>query len=142
MSTGQRDSKQINELCSLSDEIREPASAALGICSSNEKTEDIFCRFVNLLQNKFSTKPGIISADMPCGEQVSENLCDAHKYNSVIPVRLLNNSLLWEKIPFALQAINMLEEDSHDSAKQVEKIFQASTYRQQQEVQREKLECL
>lgn len=65
-----------------------------------------------------------------------------HKYNSLIPLRLLNNSLIWGNIPFALQAITMLEENSHDSAKQVEKIFREFTYRQQQEVQREKLECL
>lgn len=91
MSTGQRDSKQINELCGLSAEIREPASMALGVCSSNEN-EDVFCKFVvlhaendvdeaiwiqNLLQNKFSIKPGIIFADMPCGKHVLENLSDA-----------------------------------------------------------------
>ncbi|CAM5154942.1 unnamed protein product [Natator depressus] len=55
-----------------------------------------------------------------------------HKYNSVIPLRPLNNPLPREKTPCVLQAINALEEDSPGFAKQVEKIFQESKYRQQQ----------
>uniref|UniRef100_A0A8B9Q1C1 TIR domain-containing adapter molecule 2 n=1 Tax=Apteryx owenii TaxID=8824 RepID=A0A8B9Q1C1_APTOW len=198
MRTGRRDSKQVNELCGLSAEIREPASRSPGVCSSNENIEGVFYKFVilhaendvdeairiqNLLQNKFCIKPGIIFAEMPCGKHILENLGDAvngsawtiilltekflngpwcefqsytclanalnkqHKYNSVIPVRPLNNPLPREKIPFALQAINALEEDSPGFAKQVERIFQESTYRQQREIWRrermkEKLEHL
>ncbi|NXA38658.1 TCAM2 protein, partial [Eudromia elegans] len=59
-----------------------------------------------------------------------------HKYNTVIPVRPLNNPLPREKTPFALQAINALEEESPAFGKQVERIFQESTYRQQQEIWR------
>ncbi|XP_064358039.1 TIR domain-containing adapter molecule 2 [Dromaius novaehollandiae] len=187
VSTGQRDSKQVNELCGLSAEIREPASRSSGVCSSNENIEGVFYKFVilhaendvdeairiqNLLQNKFCIKPGIIFAEMPCGKHILENLSDAvndsawtiilltenflngpwcefqsytclvnalnkqHKYNSVIPVRPVNNPLPREKIPFALQAINALEEDSPGFAKQVERIFQESTYRQQREIWR------
>ncbi|XP_068783098.1 TIR domain-containing adapter molecule 2-like [Struthio camelus] len=198
MSTGQRDSEQVNELCGLSAEIREPASGSPGVCSGNENIEGVFYKFVilhaendvdeairiqNLLQNKFCIKPGIIFAEMPCGKHILENLSDAvngsawtiilltenflngpwcefqsytclvnalnkrHKYNSVIPVRPLNNPLPREKTPFALQAINALEEDSPGFAKQVERIFQESTYRQQREIWRrermkEKLEPL
>ncbi|XP_067425227.1 TIR domain-containing adapter molecule 2 [Emydura macquarii macquarii] len=59
-----------------------------------------------------------------------------HKYNSVIPLRPLNNPLPREKTPCVLQAINALEEDSPGFAKQVEKIFQESKYRQQQAIWR------
>ncbi|XP_025060401.1 uncharacterized protein LOC102378217, partial [Alligator sinensis] len=57
-----------------------------------------------------------------------------HKYNSVIPVRPLNNPLPREKTPLVLQTINALEEDSPGFAKQVEKLFQESKYRQQQAI--------
>ncbi|XP_010219238.1 PREDICTED: uncharacterized protein LOC104573711 [Tinamus guttatus] len=196
MSTGQRDSKQVHELCGLSAEIREPASRSPEAGSSNENIESIFYKFVilhaendvdeairiqNLLQNKFCIKPGIIFAEMPCGKHILENLSDAvngsawtiilltesflkgpwcefqsytclanalnkeHKYNTVIPVRPLNNPLPRKKTPFALQAINALEEDSPAFANQVERIFQESIYRQQQEIwrrERMKLEHL
>ncbi|XP_062456471.1 uncharacterized protein LOC134153918 [Rhea pennata] len=199
-STGQRqrDSKQVNELCSLSAEVEEPASRSPEVCSSNENIEDVFYKFVilhaendvdeairiqNLLQNEFCIKPGIIFAEMPCGKHILENLSDAvngsawtiilltenflngrwcefqsytclvnalnkqHKYNSVIPVRPLNNPLPREKTPFALQAINALEEDSPGFAKQVERVFQEPTYRQLRDIWRrermkEKLERL
>lgn len=110
MSTGQRDSKQINELCSHSAEIGEPASVALGVCSSNENSEDVFCKFVvlhnendvdeaiwiqNLLQNKFSIKPGIIFADMPCGKHVLENVSDAVN-GSTWAIMLLTENFLNE----------------------------------------------
>lgn len=92
LSTGLRDSKPINEQCGLSAEIREPTSRASGVCSSNETTEAVFCKFVilhadndadesiqiqNLLQNKFCVKPGIIFALILCSEHVLENLSDA-----------------------------------------------------------------
>ncbi|XP_062985570.1 TIR domain-containing adapter molecule 2 [Elgaria multicarinata webbii] len=55
-----------------------------------------------------------------------------HKCNTVIPMRLRNNPLPREKIPFILQSINALQEDSPGFAEQVKKTFQESTYRQQQ----------
>lgn len=57
-----------------------------------------------------------------------------HKYNSVIPLRPLNNPLPREKTPCVLQTINALEEDSPGFAKQVQKIFQESKYRQQKAI--------
>uniref|UniRef100_A0A7M4FDA7 TIR domain-containing adapter molecule 2 n=2 Tax=Crocodylus porosus TaxID=8502 RepID=A0A7M4FDA7_CROPO len=57
-----------------------------------------------------------------------------HKYNSVIPVRPLNNPLPREKTPLVLQTINALEENSPAFAKQVQKLFQESKYRQQQAI--------
>uniref|UniRef100_A0A8C8VDV7 TIR domain-containing adapter molecule 2 n=1 Tax=Pelusios castaneus TaxID=367368 RepID=A0A8C8VDV7_9SAUR len=59
-----------------------------------------------------------------------------HKYNSVIPLRPLNNPLPREKTPCVLQAINALEEGSPGFGKQVKKIFQESKYRQQQAIWR------
>uniref|UniRef100_A0A8C3PLZ0 Uncharacterized protein n=1 Tax=Calidris pygmaea TaxID=425635 RepID=A0A8C3PLZ0_9CHAR len=132
------------QYCAASSGERE-GNQFCSVCSSNENTEDVFCKVVvlhmendvdeaiwmqNLLQNKLSIKPGIIFADMPCGKHVLENLSDAvngsawHNYNSVIPVRLLNNPLLWEKTLFALQ-----------------KIFQESTYRQQQGIRLDTNAC-
>ncbi|XP_074851302.1 TIR domain-containing adapter molecule 2 [Carettochelys insculpta] len=57
-----------------------------------------------------------------------------HKYNSVIPLRPLNNPLPREKTPCVLQTINALEEDSPGFGQQVEKIFQESKYRQQKAI--------
>lgn len=81
--TGLGDSKPINELCGLSAGIGEPTSRASGVCSGNETTEAVFCKFMipradndadeaiqiqNLLQNKFGVKSGIIFAAMPCSK--------------------------------------------------------------------------
>ncbi|ELW48403.1 TIR domain-containing adapter molecule 2 [Tupaia chinensis] len=55
-----------------------------------------------------------------------------HKYNSVIPMRPLNNPLPRERTPFALQSINALEEESRGFPTQVERIFQESVYKTQQ----------
>ncbi|KAM5298298.1 TIR domain-containing adapter molecule 2 [Ctenodactylus gundi] len=57
-----------------------------------------------------------------------------HKYNSVIPMRPLNNPLPRERTPFALQTINALEEESLGFSTQVERIFQESVYKSQQTV--------
>ncbi|XP_012372212.1 TIR domain-containing adapter molecule 2 [Octodon degus] len=60
-----------------------------------------------------------------------------HKYNSVIPMRPLNNPLPREKTPFALQTINALEEESHGFSTQVARIFQESVYKTQQTIWKE-----
>ncbi|KAM6150667.1 TIR domain-containing adapter molecule 2 [Erethizon dorsatum] len=60
-----------------------------------------------------------------------------HKYNSVIPMRPLNNPLPRERTPFALQTINALEEESHGFSTQVERIFQESVYKTQQTIWKE-----
>ncbi|XP_008070631.1 TIR domain-containing adapter molecule 2 [Carlito syrichta] len=60
-----------------------------------------------------------------------------HKYNSVIPMRPLNNPLPRERTPFALQTINALEEESRGFPRQVERIFQESVYKTQQTVWKE-----
>ncbi|XP_038625542.1 TIR domain-containing adapter molecule 2 [Tachyglossus aculeatus] len=60
-----------------------------------------------------------------------------HKYNSVIPVRPLNNPLPRQKTPFALRTINALEEGSRAFPAQVEKIFQESVYRKQEAIWRD-----
>ncbi|XP_074064427.1 TIR domain-containing adapter molecule 2 [Macrotis lagotis] len=57
-----------------------------------------------------------------------------HKYNSVIPMRPLNNPLPRHRTPFALQTINALEEESCGFCKQVEKIFQDSVYEKQKAI--------
>ncbi|XP_044517760.1 TIR domain-containing adapter molecule 2 [Gracilinanus agilis] len=57
-----------------------------------------------------------------------------HKYNSVIPMRPLNNPLPRNRTPFALQTINALEEKSCGFCKQVEKIFQDSVYEKQKAI--------
>ncbi|XP_020823005.1 TIR domain-containing adapter molecule 2 [Phascolarctos cinereus] len=57
-----------------------------------------------------------------------------HKYNSVIPMRPLNNPLPRDRTPFALQTINALEEESCGFRKQVEKIFQDSVYEKQKAI--------
>ncbi|XP_013011597.1 TIR domain-containing adapter molecule 2 [Cavia porcellus] len=57
-----------------------------------------------------------------------------HKYNSVIPMRPLNNPLPRERTPFALQTINALEEESRGFSTQVERIFQESVYKTQQAI--------
>ncbi|XP_072453199.1 TIR domain-containing adapter molecule 2 [Notamacropus eugenii] len=57
-----------------------------------------------------------------------------HKYNSVIPMRPLNNPLPRDRTPFALQTINALEEKSWGFHKQVEKIFQDSVYEKQKAI--------
>ncbi|XP_043818647.1 transmembrane emp24 domain-containing protein 7 isoform X1 [Dromiciops gliroides] len=59
-----------------------------------------------------------------------------HKYNSVIPMRPLNNPLPRDRTPFALQTINALEEKSCGFCKQVEKIFQDSVYEKQKAIWR------
>ncbi|XP_048359063.1 TIR domain-containing adapter molecule 2 [Sphaerodactylus townsendi] len=155
------------------------------IHSSDEDTEEIFYRFVilhaegdldeatrvlELLQNEFCIKPGIIFAEMPSGKHLLENLQDAmndsawiiilltenflkerwcefqahtclfssltkpHKGSTVIPLRPRNNSLPLERTPLALGALNALQEDSPGFATQVKKIFQESSYKQQQTV--------
>ncbi|XP_073913086.1 TIR domain-containing adapter molecule 2 isoform X1 [Castor canadensis] len=60
-----------------------------------------------------------------------------HKYNSVIPMRPLNNPLPREQTPFALQTINALEEESCGFSTQVERIFQESVYKTQQTIWKE-----
>ncbi|XP_075397523.1 TIR domain-containing adapter molecule 2 [Tenrec ecaudatus] len=60
-----------------------------------------------------------------------------HKYNSVIPMRPLNNPLPRESTPFALRTINALEEGSRGFHTQVERIFQESVYKAQQTIWRE-----
>lgn len=60
-----------------------------------------------------------------------------HKYNSVIPMRPLNNPLPRERTPLALQTINALEEEGCGFATQVERIFQESVFRTQQAIWRE-----
>ncbi|NP_001189783.1 TIR domain-containing adapter molecule 2 [Equus przewalskii] len=60
-----------------------------------------------------------------------------HKYNSVIPMRPLNNPLPRERTPFALRTINALEEDSRGFPTQVERIFQESVYKIQQAIWKE-----
>ncbi|XP_066238145.1 TIR domain-containing adapter molecule 2 [Saccopteryx leptura] len=60
-----------------------------------------------------------------------------HKYNSVIPLRPLNNPLPRERTPFALRTINALEEESRGFPTQVERIFQESVYKTQQTIWRE-----
>ncbi|XP_036702199.1 TIR domain-containing adapter molecule 2 [Balaenoptera musculus] len=60
-----------------------------------------------------------------------------HKYNSVIPMRPLNNPLPRERTPFALRTINALEEESRGFPTQVERIFQDSVYRIQQAIWKE-----
>ncbi|XP_006913357.1 TIR domain-containing adapter molecule 2 [Pteropus alecto] len=60
-----------------------------------------------------------------------------HKYNSVIPMRPLNNPLPREKTPFALRTINALEEESRGFPTQVERIFQESVYKTQQTIWKE-----
>lgn len=60
-----------------------------------------------------------------------------HKYNSVIPMRPLNNPLPRERTPFTLRTINALEEESHGFRTQVERIFQESVYQRQQSVWKE-----
>ncbi|KAM6475471.1 TIR domain-containing adapter molecule 2 [Liasis olivaceus] len=59
-----------------------------------------------------------------------------HKYNSVIPMRPRNKPLPWERTPFILQCINVLQEDSPGFSDQVKKTFQEARYRQQEEVWR------
>lgn len=60
-----------------------------------------------------------------------------HKYNSVIPMRPLNNPLPRERTPFALRTINALEEESRGFPTQVERIFQESVYKIQQTIWKE-----
>lgn len=60
-----------------------------------------------------------------------------HKYNSVIPMRPLNNPLPRERTPFALRTINALEEESRGFPTQVEKIFQESVYKTQETIWKE-----
>ncbi|XP_045650850.1 TIR domain-containing adapter molecule 2-like [Ursus americanus] len=60
-----------------------------------------------------------------------------HKYNSVIPMRPLNNPLPRERTPFALRTINALEEESRGFPTQVERIFQESVYQIQQSLWKE-----
>lgn len=60
-----------------------------------------------------------------------------HKYNSVIPMRPLNNPLPRERTPFALRTINALEEESRGFHTQVERIFQESVYKTQQAIWKE-----
>ncbi|XP_023404744.1 TIR domain-containing adapter molecule 2 [Loxodonta africana] len=60
-----------------------------------------------------------------------------HKYNSVIPMRPLNNSLPRERTPFALRTINALEEGSRGFHTQVERIFQESVYKTQKTIWQE-----
>ncbi|KAF0872786.1 TMED7 protein, partial [Crocuta crocuta] len=60
-----------------------------------------------------------------------------HKYNSVIPLRPLNNPLPRERTPFALRTINALEEESRGFPTQVERIFQESVYKIQQSIWKE-----
>lgn len=60
-----------------------------------------------------------------------------HKYNSVIPLRPLNNPLPRERTPFALRTINALEEKSRGFPMQVGRIFQESVYKEQQSIWRE-----
>ncbi|XP_068943956.1 TIR domain-containing adapter molecule 2 [Petaurus breviceps papuanus] len=57
-----------------------------------------------------------------------------HKYNSVIPMRPLNNPLPRDRTPFALQTIRALEEKSCGFREQVEKIFQDSVYEKQKAI--------
>ncbi|XP_062942642.1 TIR domain-containing adapter molecule 2 [Cynocephalus volans] len=60
-----------------------------------------------------------------------------HKYNSVIPMRPLNNPLPRDRTPFVLQTINALEEESRGFPTQVERIFQDSVYKTQQTIWKE-----
>ncbi|XP_006081198.1 TIR domain-containing adapter molecule 2 isoform X1 [Myotis lucifugus] len=60
-----------------------------------------------------------------------------HKYNSVIPMRPLNNPLTRERTPFALRTINALEEGSRGFRTQVGRIFQESLYKTQQTIWKE-----
>ncbi|XP_054445916.1 TIR domain-containing adapter molecule 2 [Pteronotus mesoamericanus] len=60
-----------------------------------------------------------------------------HKYNSVIPMRPLNNPLPRERTPFALRTINALEEESRGFPTQIERIFRESVYKSQQTIWKE-----
>nr|XP_056704552.1 TIR domain-containing adapter molecule 2 [Euleptes europaea] len=60
------------------------------------------------------------------------SLTKPHKGNTVIPLRPRNNPLPWERTPLVLRALHALQEDSPGFAAQVNKIFQESSYRQQQ----------
>ncbi|XP_060091559.1 TIR domain-containing adapter molecule 2 [Heteronotia binoei] len=66
------------------------------------------------------------------------SLTKPHKSNTVIPLRPRNTSLPLEKTPLVLSALNALKEDSPGFAAQVKKIFQESSYRQQQAVWKNK----
>ncbi|XP_054843421.1 TIR domain-containing adapter molecule 2 [Eublepharis macularius] len=61
------------------------------------------------------------------------SLTKPHKGNTVIPLRPRNNSLPWDRIPLVLRTLNALQEDSPGFAVQVKKIFQETSYRQQQD---------
>ncbi|XP_053146688.1 TIR domain-containing adapter molecule 2 [Hemicordylus capensis] len=63
-------------------------------------------------------------------------LTTPHKCNTVIPMRPRNNPLSKERIPFILQTINALHEESPGFSEQVKQTFQESRYRQQQAVWR------
>ncbi|XP_004686551.1 PREDICTED: TIR domain-containing adapter molecule 2 [Condylura cristata] len=60
-----------------------------------------------------------------------------HKYNSVIPMRPRSSPLPRERTPFILRTINALEEESRGFHTQVERIFQESVYRTQQNIWKE-----
>ncbi|XP_015271788.1 PREDICTED: TIR domain-containing adapter molecule 2 [Gekko japonicus] len=66
------------------------------------------------------------------------SLTKPHKSNTVIPLRPRNTSLPLERTPLVLGALNALQEDSPGFAVQVKKIFQESSYRQQQAVWKNK----
>lgn len=68
------------------------------------------------------------------------SLTKPHKGNTVIPLRPRNTSLPLEKTPLVLRALNALQEDSPGFAAQVKKIFQESSYKQQQTVWKNKQE--
>ncbi|KAM9098583.1 TIR domain-containing adapter molecule 2 [Sarcophilus harrisii] len=76
--------------------------------------------------------------DTWCNFQFNTSLMNSinrqHKYNSVIPMRPLNNPLPRDRTPFALQTINALEEKSCGFYKQVENIFQDSVYEKQKAI--------
>ncbi|NP_001279313.1 TIR domain-containing adapter molecule 2 [Callorhinchus milii] len=57
-----------------------------------------------------------------------------HKYNTVIPVRILNNPLPHKMTPLVIQAINALEEGNPAFDRQVNLTFQDSTYEQQRTI--------
>lgn len=59
-----------------------------------------------------------------------------HKHNSVIPMRPRNRPLPWERTPFILQCVNVLQEDSPGFSVQVKKTFQEARYKQQEKVWR------
>ncbi|KAG8130822.1 hypothetical protein E2320_017380 [Naja naja] len=59
-----------------------------------------------------------------------------HKHNSVIPMRPRNRPLPWERTPFILRCVNILQEDSPGFSVQVKKTFQEAQYRQQEKVWR------